>query len=61
MPRAGLETFIDGRPVRLLYRISENATEGQLWRVRPIFVTGPDRDQLIRPGTPLRPIHGAAA
>lgn len=56
---AGAQGFHRGRPIELLWLISGNLV-GQTWRVRPLFVEGPDRDEWIPAGTTLRPIHGAA-
>jgi hypothetical protein len=57
-PAAGLQTFVAGRPVELLYRIEANRADGETWRVRPLFVAGePDRDEFIRTSDALHPIH----
>jgi hypothetical protein len=57
-PAAGLQTFHLGRPIELLYRIEANRADGETWRVRPLFVAGePDRDEFIRHGAALHPIH----
>jgi len=56
-PAAGLQTIFHGRPIELLYLKGVNR-EGQIWRVRPLFVEGePDRDELIGTHAALRPIH----
>ena len=45
----------NGRPVELLYQIC-----GDVWRVRPLFVEEPDRDEYFRPGETLTDIHSRA-
>lgn len=57
----GLQVFHNGLPVQLLWCVSAASAAYQVWRVRPIFVTGPDRNEIFRPGEPLAPIHGRLA
>jgi hypothetical protein len=40
---AGNQVFHNGVPVQLLYRTALSPT-GETWRVRPLFVEGPDRE-----------------
>ena len=43
----GLQIFHSGNPIELLYRVGGNELE-QVWRVKPLFVEGPERDEVIR-------------
>lgn len=47
-PHAGLETFHDGKPMRLLYRVA-SSTSGELWRIRPIFVAETEERERVHP------------
>jgi len=40
---AGNQVFHNGVPVQLLYRTALSPTD-ETWRVRPLFVEGPDRE-----------------
>jgi len=40
----GSQLFHNGVPVRLLYQLSRNKSH-ETWRVRPLFVDAPDRDE----------------
>ena len=40
----GNQLFHNGVPVQLLYRVSCEKRR-ETWRVRPLFVEGPDRDE----------------
>jgi hypothetical protein len=40
----GSQLFHNGVPVQLLYRITQEARH-ETWRVRPLFVEGPDRTE----------------
>jgi hypothetical protein len=40
---AGNQVFHNGVPVQLLYRVALSPS-GETWRVRPLFVEEPDRD-----------------
>ncbi len=40
----GSQLFHNGVPVRLLYRIGRDRRH-ETWRVRPLFVEAPDRDE----------------
>jgi len=40
----GSQLFHNGVPVQLLYQISGNKSH-ETWRVRPLFVVAPDRDE----------------
>jgi hypothetical protein len=43
----GLQIFHDGKPIELLYRIGGDEL-AEVWRVKPLFVEGPERDEVIR-------------
>lgn len=45
--RVGLQIFHNGKPIELLYRVSGTQTE-QVWRVKPLFIDGPERNETIR-------------
>jgi hypothetical protein len=40
---AGSQVFHNGVPVQLLYRVALSPS-GETWRVRPLFVAEPDRE-----------------
>ena len=40
----GNQIFHNGVPVQLLYRIGRDGWD-EFWRVRPLFVNAPDRDE----------------
>ena len=42
----GLQIFHNGKPIELLYRVSGDLLT-QTWHVRPLFVVGPERDEII--------------
>jgi hypothetical protein len=54
--KAGDMGFNNGRPVRLLHRIRVSLA-GDVWRVQPIFVSEPERDEAFRRGDVFHPIH----
>ena len=41
---AGNQVFHNGVPVQLLYRVALSPS-GETWRVRPLFVEGPEREE----------------
>lgn len=53
---AGMQVMHNGRAVQLLFLIGEHADES-LWWVKPLFVEGPEREELFTPGDPVRAIH----
>jgi hypothetical protein len=56
-PEPGLMTFVDGHPVELLHLVSREE-RGETWMVKPLFVApAPVRQQFIRKGEALRPLH----
>jgi hypothetical protein len=40
---AGNQVFHNGVPVQLLYRVAQSSKD-ETWRVRPLFVEAPDRE-----------------
>ena len=52
----GSQLFHNGVPVRLLYRIGE-AKSHETWRVRPLFVDAPDRDERFSRSDRLSSLH----
>jgi hypothetical protein len=40
----GIQLFHNGVPVQLLYQIGRDKSH-ETWRVRPLFIEGPDRDE----------------
>lgn len=51
--------FHEGRPVEFLYRIEAAPFDPivEVWRVRPLFEVGSERDQIVRHGDRITPIH----
>ena len=58
MPRLAidLQIFHNGIPVQLLYRKSTR-NGCQIWRVRPLFIEQPDRDEEFRPADRITLLH----
>ena len=54
--RAGNQIFHNGIPVELLYRIGSEE-QGDIWRVRPLFVAEADRDDLFRAADRISFLH----
>jgi len=54
--RTGSKVFHNGIPVELLYRIGQG-NQGDTWRVRPLFVVEPDRDDVFRPADRISYLH----
>jgi len=52
----GSQLFHNGVPVQLLYRIGRNRRD-ETWRVRPLFVDAPDRDERFSPSDCLSFLH----
>lgn len=52
----GLQVFHNGTPIELLHMLT-SSTNGELWRVRPLFVEEPDRDVFILSSDRLRKLH----
>ncbi len=52
----GSQIFHNGVPVQLLYRIDRRGDE-ETWRVRPLFVEGPDRDERFSPWDSITFVH----
>jgi len=54
--RVGSQLFHNGMPVQLLYRIKQGNCR-ETWRVRPLFVEGPDRDEAFRGSDTISFLH----
>ena len=53
---AGNQVFHNGVPVRLLYRINLSPS-GETWRVRPLFVEAPDREDRFTSSDTISFLH----
>lgn len=51
-PKVGLQVFHNGIPVELLYKVRQN-----VWHVKPLFVTGLERDEIFKPHDTMTPLH----
>jgi hypothetical protein len=58
--RIGLQVFHNGRPVELLF-LSGTSADGELWYVRPLFVTEKDRFEIFKSGDALSRLHTQSA
>jgi len=56
----GNQVFHNGIPVQLLYRIRQSEG-GEMWRVRPLFVEGPDRNEHFRSSDRISFVHSIRA
>ena len=54
--QVGNQLFHNGVPVQLLYRASRTRNY-ETWRVRPLFVAGPDRDEQFSSSDPISFLH----
>jgi hypothetical protein len=52
----GNQVFHNGVPVELLYRVAQGV-QGDTWRVRPLFVVEPERDDMFRPADRISFLH----
>ena len=52
----GSQIFHDGTPVELLYRV-DHGRQHETWRVRPLFIEAPDRDEQFRPSDRISFLH----
>jgi hypothetical protein len=52
----GKQVFHNGTPVELLYRVARD-TNQETWRVRPLFVEAPDRNEKFRPSDLITYLH----
>jgi len=57
---AGNQIFHNGVPVQLLYRVA-SASSGETWRVRPLFVEGPDREDRFTRSDKISFLHSRHA
>ena len=56
----GNQVFHNGIPVQLLYRIRQSEAD-ETWRVRPLFVAGPDRSERFRSSDRISFVHSIRA
>ena len=52
----GIQVFHNGIPVQLLYCI-EHGNPHETWRVRPLFVEAPDRNERFHPSDSVSFLH----
>jgi hypothetical protein len=52
----GNQLFHNGMPVELLYRIGHDKCQ-ETWRVRPLFVRAPNRDEQFRQSDVISFLH----
>ena len=52
----GIQIFHNGTPVELLYRVDHD-THHETWRVRPLFIEAPDRNEQFRPSDRISFLH----
>jgi len=52
----GSQIFHNGNPVQLLYRIGRGRRD-ETWRVRPLFVEAPDRDERFKRSDAISFLH----
>jgi hypothetical protein len=56
----GSQVFHNGTPVQLLYRIRQSDAD-ETWRVHPLFVEGPDRNERFRSSDRISFVHSIRA
>jgi hypothetical protein len=54
--KVGSQLFHNGVPVQLLYRIKQEKS-AETWRVRPLFVESPERDEAFRRSDRISLLH----
>jgi len=52
----GSQIFHNGAPVQLLYRLAHDKNQ-ETWRVRPLFVEAPDRNEEFHPSDVISYLH----
>ena len=52
----GNQVFHNGVPLELLYRVCRRSRH-ETWRVRPLFVEGPDRNELFHASDTISFLH----
>jgi hypothetical protein len=52
VPQVGLQCFHNGVPMELLYEVKKN-----IWKIRLLFVEGPDREEAFEKDVDLKPLH----
>jgi len=56
----GNQVFHNGTPVQLLYRIRQSEAD-EMWRVRPLFVEEPDRNERFTSSDRISLVHSIRA
>lgn len=51
------QIFHNGIPVRLVYLKETKRNGDQIWRVQPLFVEEPERDEVFRPEDRITFLH----
>jgi len=54
--KIGSQIFHNGLPVALLYRVHHD-NDGETWRVRPLFVEAPDRNEQFHSSDVISFLH----
>ena len=52
----GNQLFHNGVPVQLLYRVA-HSRRGEIWRIRPLFIEAPDREDRFTPSDSISFLH----
>ena len=52
----GSQIFHNGTPVELFYRVGHDR-QHETWRVRPLFIEAPDRNEQFRPSDRISFLH----
>ena len=52
----GNQLFHNGVPVQLLYRVARSE-RGETWRIRPLFIEAPDREDRFTPSDSISFLH----
>jgi len=52
----GNQLFHNGVPVQLLYRVA-HSKRGEIWRIRPLFIEAPDREDRFTPSDRISFLH----
>ena len=52
----GSQIFHNGTPVELLYRVAHDKNQ-ETWRVRPLFLEAPDRNEEFHPSDLISYMH----
>jgi hypothetical protein len=52
----GNQLFHNGVPVQLLYRVAQSK-RSEIWRIRPLFIEAPDREDRFTPSDRISFLH----